>query len=122
MPGSPAANRRTTPAAAAASQTARLSSRCVLSGARSPACSAIVHPFRLGSSLTSADTYLPACCHVSVRTNLPTGLTVALNRGDEARPSFAQAYALLKDDKDIATYTAYVGQGSPRFWLGLNAS
>ncbi|WP_315767386.1 MULTISPECIES: efflux RND transporter permease subunit [unclassified Bradyrhizobium] len=31
-----------------------------------------------------------------------------------------KAEALLKDDKDIATYTAYVGQGSPRFWLGLN--
>jgi multidrug efflux pump subunit AcrB len=31
-----------------------------------------------------------------------------------------EAEKLLKDDKDIATYTAYVGQGSPRFWLGLN--
>ena len=31
-----------------------------------------------------------------------------------------KAEKLLKDDKDIATYTAYVGQGSPRFWLGLN--
>ena len=31
-----------------------------------------------------------------------------------------KAEALLKDDKDIATYTAYVGQGSPRFWLGLS--
>jgi len=31
-----------------------------------------------------------------------------------------KAETLLKDDKDIATYTAYVGQGSPRFWLGLN--
>src|SRR5712675_1712441 len=31
-----------------------------------------------------------------------------------------KAEALLKDDNDIATYTAYVGQGSPRFWLGLN--
>src|SRR5246127_356455 len=31
-----------------------------------------------------------------------------------------KAEALLKDDRDIATYTAYVGQGSPRFWLGLN--
>ncbi|HEX7923757.1 MAG TPA: efflux RND transporter permease subunit [Bradyrhizobium sp.] len=31
-----------------------------------------------------------------------------------------QAEGLLKDDQDIATYTAYVGQGSPRFWLGLN--
>ncbi|UGY17187.1 efflux RND transporter permease subunit [Bradyrhizobium septentrionale] len=31
-----------------------------------------------------------------------------------------KAEGLLKDDKDIETYTAYVGQGSPRFWLGLN--
>src|SRR6202140_3905735 len=34
--------------------------------------------------------------------------------------SVKQAEALLKDDKDISTYTAYVGQGSPRFWLGLS--
>jgi len=31
-----------------------------------------------------------------------------------------KAEALLKDDADIATYTAYVGKGSPRFWMGLN--
>ncbi len=31
-----------------------------------------------------------------------------------------KAEKLLEGDKDIATYTAYVGQGSPRFWLGLN--
>src|ERR1700710_786275 len=31
-----------------------------------------------------------------------------------------KAEALLKDDGDLSTYTAYVGQGSPRFWLGLN--
>ena len=30
------------------------------------------------------------------------------------------AEKLLEGDKDISTYTAYVGQGSPRFWLGLN--
>src|SRR6202023_3117043 len=34
--------------------------------------------------------------------------------------SVKKAEALLKDDTDISTYTAYVGQGSPRFWLGLN--
>ena len=34
--------------------------------------------------------------------------------------SVKQAEALIKDDQDISTYTAYVGQGSPRFWLGLN--
>ncbi|MGE0285099.1 MAG: efflux RND transporter permease subunit [Bradyrhizobium sp.] len=31
-----------------------------------------------------------------------------------------KAEEFLKGDKDINTYTAYVGQGSPRFWLGLN--
>jgi len=34
--------------------------------------------------------------------------------------SVKQAEKLLKGDTDIATYTAYVGRGSPRFWLGLN--
>ena len=34
--------------------------------------------------------------------------------------SVKTAETLLKGDQDIATYTAYVGQGSPRFWLGLN--
>ncbi|MCB1495491.1 MAG: efflux RND transporter permease subunit [Bauldia sp.] len=31
-----------------------------------------------------------------------------------------EAEALLAGDPDIDTYTTYVGQGSPRFWLGLN--
>ena len=31
-----------------------------------------------------------------------------------------KAERLLTGDPDIATYTTYVGQGSPRFWLGLN--
>jgi multidrug efflux pump len=31
-----------------------------------------------------------------------------------------KAEQLLAGDPDIATYTTYVGQGSPRFWLGLN--
>jgi multidrug efflux pump subunit AcrB len=30
------------------------------------------------------------------------------------------AERLLAGDPDIVTYTTYVGQGSPRFWLGLN--
>jgi multidrug efflux pump len=34
--------------------------------------------------------------------------------------SVKRAEWLLKGDKDITTYTAYIGQGSPRFWLGLN--
>jgi multidrug efflux pump len=34
--------------------------------------------------------------------------------------SVEKAEKLLTGDNDIATYTAYVGQGSPRFWLGLN--
>ena len=59
------ANRRTTAVAAAVSQTARLSSRWVLSGARSPACSAIVQPLRLARPLASALRYFPACSHGS---------------------------------------------------------
>ena len=39
---------------------------------------------------------------------------------DVTEKSVKKAEKLLKDDKDIATYTSYVGQGSPRFWLGLN--
>jgi multidrug efflux pump subunit AcrB len=31
-----------------------------------------------------------------------------------------KAEQLLASDPDIVTYTSYVGQGSPRFWLGLN--
>ena len=31
-----------------------------------------------------------------------------------------KAEQLLGGDPDIVTYTTYVGQGSPRFWLGLN--
>src|SRR3984893_3826140 len=31
-----------------------------------------------------------------------------------------KAERLLAGDNDIVTYTTYVGQGSPRFWLGLN--
>jgi multidrug efflux pump subunit AcrB len=31
-----------------------------------------------------------------------------------------KAEQMLAGDPDIATYTTYVGQGAPRFWLGLN--
>jgi multidrug efflux pump subunit AcrB len=31
-----------------------------------------------------------------------------------------KAERLIGDDPDVVTYTTYVGQGSPRFWLGLN--
>ncbi|ARP97774.1 efflux RND transporter permease subunit [Pseudorhodoplanes sinuspersici] len=31
-----------------------------------------------------------------------------------------KAESLLVGDPDIETYTSYVGQGAPRFWLGLN--
>ncbi len=61
------ANRRTTPIAAKVSQLAWFSSRCVRSGVRSPPCREMLHPFTRGSSLASADTYLPACSHGSVR-------------------------------------------------------
>ncbi len=46
---------------------------------------------------------------------LPEG--TAINVTDETAK---QAEHLLVNDPDIVTYTTYVGQGSPRFWLGLN--
>jgi len=62
-PSPATANRRTTAIAAAVSHTARLSSRCVLSGDRSPACPAIVQPLRRASPPASAHRYFPACSH-----------------------------------------------------------
>ena len=62
-----AANRRITLIAAEVSQDAWFSSRCVRSGVRSRPCRAMLHPFTRGISLTSADTYLSACSHGSVR-------------------------------------------------------
>ena len=61
------ANRRTTAIAAKVSQLAWFSSRWVRSGVRSPPRRAMLHPFTRGNSLASADTYLPACSHGSVR-------------------------------------------------------
>src|ERR1700761_2540872 len=46
---------------------------------------------------------------------LPEGTAIGVTQN-----AVKKAETLLKDDQDIATYTAYVGQGSPRFWLGLN--
>src|SRR3978361_1387238 len=46
---------------------------------------------------------------------LPEGTAIGVTQA-----AVKKAETLLKDDQDIATYTAYVGQGSPRFWLGLN--
>ncbi len=39
---------------------------------------------------------------------------------DVTEKSVEKAEKLLRGDQDISTYTAYVGQGSPRFWLGLS--
>jgi multidrug efflux pump len=57
----------------------------------------------------------------STRTEL--FLEMRLPEGTAIGPTDAtakKAEQLLAGDPDIATYTSYVGQGSPRFWLGLN--
>ncbi|QRM29951.1 efflux RND transporter permease subunit [Microvirga sp. VF16] len=46
---------------------------------------------------------------------LPEGTAIGVT-AETAR----QAEAILRDDPDILTHTTYIGQGSPRFWLGLN--
>jgi multidrug efflux pump len=46
---------------------------------------------------------------------LPEGTAIGIT--DNAAK---KAESLLASDPDIVNYTTYVGQGSPRFWLGLN--
>src|SRR5262249_60638120 len=46
---------------------------------------------------------------------LPEGTAIGVTDASATR-----AERLLAGDPDIVTYTTYVGQGSPRFWLGLN--
>src|SRR5207248_2375496 len=46
---------------------------------------------------------------------LPEGTAIGVTDA-----SAKTAECLLAGDPDIVTYTTYVGQGSPRFWLGLN--
>jgi multidrug efflux pump len=50
-----------------------------------------------------------------VQLRLPEGTAIGATLA-----SARSAEALLAGNPDIATYTTYVGQGSPRFWLGLN--
>src|SRR6201996_2456642 len=81
--------------AAASSHEARLSNRCDRPGVRSPACSATDHPFRDGRSLTSADTYLPDCSHVCVRTKHDRSSPIRTDRSRTAlrAPMLAAAAA-----------------------------
>jgi multidrug efflux pump len=46
---------------------------------------------------------------------LPEGTAIGVTDASAKR-----AERLLAGDADIVAYTTYVGQGSPRFWLGLN--
>jgi multidrug efflux pump len=46
---------------------------------------------------------------------LPEGTAIGVTDASAKR-----AEQLLAADPDIVTFTTYVGQGSPRFWLGLN--
>ena len=46
---------------------------------------------------------------------LPEGTAIGVTHATAKK-----AESMLAGDPDIATYTSYVGQGAPRFWLGLN--
>ena len=83
--------------AAVSSHDARFSSRCVRSGVRSPACSATDHPFRDGSSLASAYTYFPACCHVCVRAKHDRSAPISADRSRTASPAPILAAAAAFD-------------------------
>jgi hypothetical protein len=98
-----AANRRTSLIAAAASHDARFSSRCIRSGDRSPACSAVVHPFRFGSSLASAETYFAACSHVCVRAKQPRSAPTSSARFRTASPAPILAAAAASDSSVLTS-------------------
>ncbi|MCX7339344.1 MAG: efflux RND transporter permease subunit [Hyphomicrobiales bacterium] len=46
---------------------------------------------------------------------LPEGTAISATKATALK-----AEAMLKDDPGIESYATYIGQGSPRFWLGLN--
>jgi multidrug efflux pump subunit AcrB len=46
---------------------------------------------------------------------LPEGTAIGVTNATAKK-----AESMLTGDPDIVTYTSYVGQGAPRFWLGLN--
>jgi multidrug efflux pump subunit AcrB len=46
---------------------------------------------------------------------LPEGTSIGVTEATARK-----AERMLVGDPDIATYTSYIGQGAPRFWLGLN--
>jgi multidrug efflux pump len=46
---------------------------------------------------------------------LPEGTSIGVTEA-----AARKAERMLVGDPDIATYTSYIGQGAPRFWLGLN--
>ena len=46
---------------------------------------------------------------------LPEGTSIGVSKATAIK-----AEALLEGDGDIETFTTYIGQSSPRFWLGLN--
>ncbi|MBN9062804.1 MAG: efflux RND transporter permease subunit [Rhizobiales bacterium] len=49
-------------------------------------------------------------------TRLPEGTSI----GATAETARKAEKMLASSEQDIATYSTYIGQGSPRFWLGLN--
>ena len=50
-----------------------------------------------------------------IEMRLPEGTSIGVTAATAAK-----AENLLRGDEDITTYTTYIGQSSPRFWLGLN--
>ena len=80
--------------------------------------------------MTNPSTFSTALANEAATANLMADLALLIGAGDVITLSgdlgagkTAAARALIRylaGDPDIVTYTTYVGQGSPRFWLGLN--
>ena len=103
---------------AASSHDARFSNRWARSGDRSPACSAIDHPFRDGSSLASAFTYFPACSHVWTRAKHGRSASIRADLSRTARRAPILAAAAAFDSFVSTTHdrqaAALTSQESPQ--------
>lgn len=66
-------------------------------GVRSPTCSAMVHPLRLGRSPARADRYSPECWHVCVRAKHDRRLSIRADRSRSACAAPILAAAAASD-------------------------
>ena len=95
----------------------RLITWCVDHRVKVVAATVLVFVLAVGAFTQVQQQFFPISSRLELffQLRLPEGTAIEVTRA-----AVEKGEALLKGDRDVATYTAHVGQGSPRFWLGLN--